>query len=81
MALTLRNVKGSALTWDEVDSNFTTLDTKIDNNVLSNTSVLLNFTEVDGKVLYNGAEIGGTSSGSTSGTVASDFKLFFYGGF
>lgn len=81
MALTLRNVKGSELTWTELDNNFTTLDTKIDNNMLSNSAVLVNFSELDGKVLYNGAEIGGTSSGSTSGTVASDFKLFFYGGF
>lgn len=63
MALTLRSTKGSALTHIELDANFTTLDTKIDNNVLSNTSVLVNFTEVNGKVLYNGSEIDGSGSG------------------
>ena len=63
MALTLRSTKGSALTHNELDANFTTLDTKIDNNVLSNTSVLVNFTELNGKVLYNGTEIGGAGSG------------------
>lgn len=77
MALTLRNTKGSALTHTELDSNFvtldgkisdaetaiTTLDTKVNNNVLANASVLVNFSEVNGKVLYNGADIGGTGSG------------------
>lgn len=35
MALTLRNLKGSELTWSEVDTNFIYLDGKIDTNIVN----------------------------------------------
>ena len=35
MALTLRNLKGSMLTWSEVDNNFLYLDGKIDTNIMN----------------------------------------------
>lgn len=64
MALTLRNVKGSELTWNEVDGNFSYLDNKINNNALSNATVLSNFTEVAGEVFYNGTSLVDTSVGT-----------------
>ena len=63
MSLTLRSTKGNPLTHNELDANFTYLDSKIDSNTLANAAVLSKFTEVDGKVLYDGTEIAGTSSG------------------
>lgn len=78
MALTLRNTKGAALTHEELDSNFVTLDgkiagtetaitaldTKVNNNVLSNASVLVNFSEVAGELLYNGTSLVDTIVGT-----------------
>lgn len=63
MSLTLRSTKGNPLTHNELDGNFTYLNSKIDSNTLANAAVLSKFTEVDGKVLYDGTEIAGTSSG------------------
>ena len=77
MALTLRTTKGDLLTWAEMDGNFTYLDSKIDNNTLANAAVLSKFTEVDGKVLYDGTEIAGASSGfnQTAAEVLAELPL------
>ncbi len=50
MALTLRNTKGSALTHEELDANFTTLDNKV---VAFNTTLDDKITMLDTKVNNN----------------------------
>ena len=77
MSLTLRSTKGNPLTHNELDGNFTYLNSKIDSNTLANAAVLSKFTEADGKVLYDGAEIAGTSSGfnQTAAEVIAELPL------
>ena len=77
MSLTLRSTKGKPLTHNELDANFTYLDSKIDSNTLANAAVLSKFTEVDGKVLYDGTEIAGASSGfnQTAAEVIAELPL------
>ena len=64
MALTLRNIKGSALTWTEMDENFSYLDNKIIMNVPNNITVLNNFKETNGVVTYNNIPINMGSIGT-----------------